>query len=93
MKRLIKVFKNRTVPIVLFIVVLMAAFIYFNPESTHAGILVVKHQRVSLIIETSYHRNLSDDLSSSDIYISKNDESSSDDGENDDDEEDDDWEA
>lgn len=94
MKRLIKEFEHRNFLVVLFIVVLMTAAIGFHPSSARADIQVVKHQRVSLIVETFTHQCLtsdSNDDSSISENDSKNDESSSEDEE--DDEEDDDWEA
>lgn len=91
-----RVRKSDTQVGLLFIIIALSAFIYLIPGSAHAAIRDIKHQPVSLIIETFAHQNIFDD-SSSDIYISKNDESSSEgessseDEEND--EEDDDWEA
>lgn len=86
-----RICKSDTQVRLFFIVIALAALIYLIPDSARATMRIVKHQPVSLIIETFAQQNIFDD-SSSDIRISQNDESTSDDGENDE-EEDDDWEA
>ena len=58
------------------VIIALAALIYLIPGSARAAVRIEKHQPVSLIIETFDHQNIFDD-SSSDIYISNNDESSS----------------
>ena len=87
--------KNNNQIKLLLMLVLLAAFICISPGNAHACIQVVKHQHVSLIVETFVHQGLTSD-STNDSFISENDskkdESSSKD-EEDDEEEDDDWEA
>ena len=90
-----KTSKHRTYSKALLIIILTAAFSYFNPGDARGYMPSVMNQSCALILNAVTHQNLSFHLRK-DLYIAKDSESADDNDDNDkddDNEDDDDWEA